>query len=97
MRRDRMLLLTSVVLVVFVYAMFLPVISVHTYCENRVYGAAVTCVLSIMFVLLLVNRAGSSWHKVICGVAEAACIVGAIFDIDFVLAATRLCGLHPYS
>ena len=91
MNKDRTLLFLAASLLIFVLSLFLPLISVHTYCENRT-GAAVFGVIAIMiFLFLLRNRAESTARKIASGVGQALSILATAVNVAFILYATHDC------
>jgi hypothetical protein len=75
----------------FVLSFFLPLVSVHTYCENRSI-AAVFGVLSItVFVLLIRGQAASTARKVASGVGMTLCVLAVAVNVAFIVYATHLC------
>jgi len=89
--KDRTLLFLAASLLIFVLSLFLPLISVHTYCENRT-GAAVFGVIAItIFLFLLRNRAESTARKIASGVGQALSILATAVNVAFILYATHDC------
>jgi hypothetical protein len=90
-KSDQTSLLFSASLLMFVLSFFLPLVSVHTYCENRSI-AAVFGVLSItVFVLLIRGQAASTARKVASGVGMTLCVLAVAVNVAFIVYATHLC------
>jgi hypothetical protein len=90
-KNDWTFLLLSGSFVIFVLSFFLPVISVHSYCENRT-GAAVFGAISIVISLgLFRNRARSTARKIASGVGHALAIIAIVLNVAFILYATHVC------
>jgi len=81
----------SASLLIFVLSFFLPLVSVHTYFENRTV-AAVFGVISIATLLSFFrNRAGSTARKIASGLGQALSILAIAVNIAFIVYATHLC------
>jgi len=88
---DRTVLLVSASLLIFVLSFFLPLVSVHTYCENRTL-AAVFGVISITVLLMFLRyRAASTARKTVATIGGALCLLALAVNVAFILHATRLC------
>jgi nicotinamide riboside transporter PnuC len=83
------LCVASVCLLVLSY--LAPVLSVHTYCENRSISVVLLIIAIILFVSLLRNRAGTILHHVLARIGEAACVVSIAISIAFIWYATESC------
>ena len=91
MKTDRTLLLVSASLLIFVLSFFLPLVSVHTYCENRTL-AAVFGVISITVLLMFLRyRAASTAKKTVATIGGALCLLALAVNVAFIFHATRLC------
>ena len=91
MKSDRTFLLFSASLVMFVLSLLLPLVSVHTYCENR-SGAAVFGVASItVFLFFFRSQATSTARKVASGVGKTLCVLAVAVNVAFIFYATHLC------
>ncbi len=91
MKSDKTLLLLSASLLTFVFSLFLPVVSVHTYCENRIVAAVLGVTSIAVFLLFLRNRAASTARKVASGVGQALCVLAVAANVAFIVYATHLC------
>jgi len=90
-KNDRTFLFLAGSFVIFVLSLLLPVISVHTYCENRT-GAAVFGVIAIVISLgLFRNRARSTARKIASGVGHALAIIAIALNVAFIFYATHDC------
>ena len=90
--RDRTLLFAAASLVLFLLAMYLPAVSVHTYCENRALGVVFAIgEVALLFGWFIWNRAPNIGKKVVAGVCEFLCLAGLITNVRFVIFATHLC------
>ncbi len=85
------MLLLSASLLIFVLSLFLPLVSVHTYCENRTVAAAFGVVSIAVFLFFLRNRAASTARKVASGVGQTLCVLAVAVNVAFILYATHLC------
>jgi hypothetical protein len=75
----------------FVLSLFLPLVSVHTYCENRSVAAVFGVVSMTVFVFLFRGQAASTARKITSGVSKALCVLALAVNVAFILHATRLC------
>lgn len=75
----------------FVLALLLPLVSVHTYCENRSVAAMFTAVSITVFVFLFRGQAASTSRKVASGVGMTLCVLAVGVNVAFILHATHLC------
>ena len=91
MKSDRKLLLFSASLLMFVLSLYLPLISVHTYCENRSVAAVFGVSSIALFVFLFRGQAASTARKVASGVGMTLCILALAVNVAFILYATHLC------
>ena len=91
MKSDRTLLLLSASLLIFMLSLSLPMVSVHTYCENRT-GAAAFGVLSIaVFLFFFRNRATSTARKIASGAGQTLSVLAVAVNVAFIFYATQLC------
>jgi amino acid permease len=90
-RSDRKLLLFSASLMIFVFSLFLPLLSVHTYCENRSVAAVFGFGSIAVLVFLLPGQAASTVRAVASGVGMALCVLAVVLNVAFILHATDLC------
>ena len=90
-RSDRKLLLFSASLLIFVFSLFLPLLSVHTYCENRSVAAVFGFGSIAVLVFLLRGQAASIVRAVASGVGVALCVLAVVLNVAFILYATHLC------
>ena len=75
----------------FVLSLFLPLVSVHTYCENRRVAAVFGVVSVTVFVLFFRNQAASTPQKVASAVGKTLCVLAVAVNVAFILYATHLC------
>jgi len=88
---DRTLLLVSASLLIFVLSFFLPLASVHTYCENRTVAAFFGLISITLFLMFLRNRAASTAKKTVAMIGGALCFLALAANVAFILYATHLC------
>jgi uncharacterized membrane protein SirB2 len=88
---DRTLLLVSASLVIFVLSFFLPLASVHTYCENRTVAAVFGFISITVGLMFLRNRAASTTKKTVAVIGGALCFLALTVNVAFILYATHLC------
>ena len=91
MKGDRKLLLFSASLLIFVFSLFLPPLSVHTYCENRSVAAVFGFASLAVLVFLLRGQAASTARRVASGVGVALCALAVVVNVAFILYAKHLC------
>jgi hypothetical protein len=91
MKSERTFLLFSTSLLMFVFSLFLPLVSVHTYCENRGVAAVFGVGSIAVFVLLFRGQAASTTRKVASGVGMALSVLAFAVNVAFILYATHLC------
>ncbi len=91
MKSDQKFLLFSASLLMFVLSLFLPLASVHTYCENRSVAAVFGVVSITVFVFLFRGQAASTARKVASGVGMTLCVLAVSVNVAFVFYATHLC------
>lgn len=90
-RADRSLILLGASLGLLLVSLALPIVSVHTYCENRV-GASIFGVLSLTTVLLIVrNHASSRTRKMFAAVGVSTCLFAVAVNVAFIAYATHVC------
>ena len=75
----------------FVLSLFLPLASVHTYCENRGIAAAFGVVSITVFVFLFRGQPASTARTVVSGVGMTLCVLAVTVNVAFILYATHLC------
>jgi hypothetical protein len=97
---DRTLLLVSASFLIFVLSFFLPLVSVHTYCENRTAAAVFGLIAIAVLLLFLRNQAASTVKKTIGVIGGVLCVLALAVNVAFILYATHLCRhmfdqLHP--
>ncbi len=91
MKRERTSQLLAGAVLIFLLSLFLPPFSVHTYCENRSWAGIYTIIASVLFVMLLRNRAASAGRKIAFAVGLTLCALAAVIDIAFIAYATHTC------
>ena len=91
MKPDRTLLLVIASLVIFVLSLFLPLASVHTYCENRTVAAIFGFISIIVILMFFRNRATSTAKKTVAIIGGALCFLALAVNVAFILYATHLC------
>jgi len=87
----RTFLLLAASVVIFLLSFFLPLFSVHTYCENRTAAVVFGGIATIVFVLFLRNHATSMASKIVSGIGVALCLLALAINVAFIVYATRLC------
>jgi hypothetical protein len=97
---DRTSLLVSASLVIFLLSFFLPLASVHNYCDNRTIAAVFGFISIAVFLMLLRNRAASTSKKTAAIIGGVLCFLALVVNVGFILYATHLCRhmfdqLHP--
>ena len=75
----------------FMLSLFLPLVSVHTYCENRSIAAGFGVVSMTLFVFFFRSQAASTARKVGSFVGKTLCVLAMAVNVVFILNATRLC------
>lgn len=91
MKSDQTLLLLTASLLIFVLSLFLPLASVHSYCENRSVAAVFGVPAVMVSLFLFRNRASSTARKVASGVGQALSLLAVAVNVAFILYATHLC------
>ena len=84
-------MLVSASLVIFLLSFFLPLASVHTYCEDRTIAAVFGLISIAVFLMLLRNRAASTFKKTLATIGGALCFLALAVNVAFILYATHLC------
>jgi len=97
---DRTPVLVSASLVIFLLSFFLPLGSVHTYCENRAIAAIFGFISIAVFLMFLRSRTASTFKKALAIIGGALCLLALAVNVAFILYATHLCRhmfdpLHP--
>jgi Ca2+/H+ antiporter len=90
-KSDRTLLLLSASILIFVLSLLLPLVSVHTYCENRSVAAVFGVVSIAVFMFFFRSRAASTARKVASGVGQTLSVLAVAVNIAFILYSTHLC------
>jgi hypothetical protein len=78
-------------LLMFVLSLFLPLASVHTYCENRSVAAVFGVVSIAVPLFFFPSHAASMARKVVAGLAMTLCVLAVAVNVAFILYATHLC------
>lgn len=91
MKSDRTFLLFSVSLAILVLSLLLPLVSVHTYCENRGIAAVYGFISIAVFVFLLRGQAITTARKIASRVGMTLCVLAAAVNVAFILYATHEC------
>ncbi len=91
MKSDRTFLLLSASLLIFGLSLFLPLVSVHTYCENRSVAAVFGVVSITLFLFFFRNQAASTARKIASVVGQALSVLAVAVNVAFILYATHLC------
>ncbi|SRR6266481_1665423 len=91
MKNDQTLLLLSASILIFVLSLLLPLVSIHTYCENRSVAAVFGVISATVSMLLFRNRAVSTTRKIMSGLGHTVCIVAFAVNVTFIFYATHLC------
>jgi hypothetical protein len=97
---DRTPLLVSASFLIFLLSFFLPLASVHTYCENRTIAAIFGVISIAVLLMFLRNRAASTFKKTVAIIGAVLCFLALAVNVAFILYATHLCRhmfdqLHP--
>jgi hypothetical protein len=90
-KSDRTFLLLSASLLIFGLSLFLPLVSVHTYCENRTVAAVFGVVSITLFLFFFRNQAASTARKMASVVGQALSVLAVAVNVAFILYATHLC------
>jgi len=90
-KSDRTFLLLSASLLIFGLSLFLPLVSVHTYCENRSVAAVFGVVSITLFLFFFRNHAASTGRKMASVVGQALSVLAVAVNVAFILYATHLC------
>ncbi len=85
------LLLLFGAIVILVLSCFLPLVSVHTYCENRKVAAAFMVAAIVAFGFLFSDRATSTRQKVLAFISGAIFILAIGINATFIVWATEVC------
>jgi len=88
---DRTLLLVTGSILIFVFSVFLPFASVHSYCENRIIAAVFGVVSVALFLLFFHNRARWNAKKTATVIGGVLCFLALAVNVAFILYATHLC------
>jgi len=88
---DKTVLFFSASLLIFALSLFLPLVSVHTYCENRSVAAVFGAGAIAVFLLFVRNRATSTARRVASGVGQILCVLAIAVNVAFMIYATHLC------
>jgi hypothetical protein len=75
----------------FVFSVFLPLISVHTYCENRNVAAVFGVGSIAVCVFLSRGQAATPARKIASGAGMALSVFALAVNVAFILYATHLC------
>jgi len=75
----------------FTFSLFLPIVSVHAYCENRTIAAVFGIVSIVVFVYLFRGKDVSKARKVASGIGMTLCVLTVAVNVAFILYATHLC------
>ena len=84
-------MLVSASLLIFLLSLFLPLVSVHTYCENRTIAVAFGVISIAVFPMFLRNGAASTFKKALSVIAAVVCFLALAINVAFILYATHLC------
>jgi hypothetical protein len=84
-------MLFSASLLIFMFSLCVPLLSVHTYCENRSVAAVFGFASLAVLVFLLRGQAASTTRKVASGAGVALCALTVVVNVAFILYATHLC------
>ena len=77
--------------VVFLFSFLLPLVSVHTYCENRTFAALYAFGAGAVSIFLLLARPESRLRRVLRGLGLGFCVLSMAVNVAFIAYATRLC------
>ena len=75
----------------FMLSLFLPLVSVHTYCENRSVAAVLGVVSITLLLFFFRSQAASTARKVASVVGKTLCVLAVALNVAFILYATHLC------
>src|SRR5690349_7223022 len=90
-RTDRTVLLFGFSIPVGFLSWFLPLFSVHAYCENRVFACVYGLLAFILLIFFIRNSATNKWRKLLSGIGCAVSILSVAVNLAFVGYATHLC------
>ena len=91
MKRDRTLLLVTASILIFAFSFLLPLVSAHSYCENRVIAAVFGVVSIVVFLLFFHNRALWRAKKAATIIGGVLCFLALAVNVEFILYAAHLC------
>jgi len=91
MNPDRTWQLFALSLPLLLFSLFLPLLSVHTYCENRTGAGVIAFGAALLLIFLLRNRANSMVKRVFSGIGVSLCVLAFMANVVFIAYATHLC------
>src|SRR5947209_18848908 len=91
MKPDRTFTLSVMAVVLVLCSYFVPAMSVHTYCENRLFVGIIASGDLVVLYFLLRNSATSRIKRVLSSLSVVFCLLGAFIDVAFVVWATKEC------
>jgi hypothetical protein len=91
MREDRTVLLFGIAISTGCLSIMLGPLNAHNYCEDRPIVGVFAFVASVILILLIGNRALTSWKKILSGFGVAICVLTTGVNLWFIWYATRLC------
>jgi len=74
-----------------VLSLFLPLVSVHTYCENRTIAGIFGVVAVTLFLFFFRNKAMTTARQVACVVGKVLCVLAVAVNVAFMVYATHVC------
>jgi|ERR1700676_1400321 hypothetical protein len=91
MKNTNGVLLLALALLIALMSAFLPLASVHTYCENRAgAGVLLAIAIAISYVRVRGSAKGQRLHPLAIG-TYLACTLAATFNVLFIVHASKLC------
>jgi hypothetical protein len=90
-KSDQTFLLLSASLPTSVVSLTLPLVSVHTYCQNRIIAAVFGVVSMTVFAFFFRGQGASTGRKVASVIGKVLCVLALAINVAFILHATRLC------
>ena len=78
-------------LLILIVSLFLPLVSVHTYCENRTIAAIFGVIAILLFVFFFRSNSTDTVGKVTSRIGMSFCILALSVNVGFILLATKVC------
>jgi len=88
---DRTVLFLLGACLILILSLYLPLVSVHKYCENRAVAAVFALISLVLLSWSFWNRTVSVLRKALLIIGVAFCFVAFSVNVAFILYATHLC------